>query len=151
MVEKDNKKKKIKKKLKKKLTKEDYISTIVACFITFFIVNIITLFLDKSSILYTNSTAFLIGFLPFYSLLPTALATTITLFSRSSIVGIGITALFGIWGGFYSIFRDIYNMPHLTSSAYATYIFLLITMFGVGVCWAIKKLLIKRQCAKMSK
>ena len=140
MVEKDNKKNKI----KKKLTKEDYISSIVGCFITFFIVNIITLFLDKSSILYTNSTAFLIGFLPSYSLLPTILATTITLFSRSSIVGIGIIALFYVRGGFYGIFRDIYNMPTLTSSAYATYVFLLVTIFGVGVCWVIKKLLTKR-------
>lgn len=140
VVEKDNKKKKI----KKKLTKEDYISTIVGCFITFFIVNIVTFFLDKSSVLYTNSTAFLIGFLTCYSLLPTILATTITLFSRSSIIGIGIIALFYVQGGFYGIFRDIYNMPILTASTYATYIFLLVTIFGVGICWVIKKLLIRR-------
>lgn len=146
MVEKDNKKKKI----KKKLTKEDYNSSIVGCFITFFIANIIAFSLDKSSVLYTNSTTFLIIFLPMNSLLPAILATIITLFSRSSIVGIGIIAL-GVRGNFYGIFRNIYNMPPSTASDYVTYIFLLVTIFGVGICWVIKKLLIKRQCAKMSK
>lgn len=137
MVEKDDKKNKI----KKKLTKEDYISSIVGCFITFFIATLLIRFMDKS---YIINNVYNISLLIGEAFVPTTLATTITLFSRSSIVGIGITALFGMRGRFYGIFRDIYNMPPLTSSAYATYIFLLITIFGVGVCWAIKKLLTKR-------
>lgn len=137
MVEKDDKKNKI----KKKLTKEDYISIIIGCFITFFIANLLVRFMEKSYIIFNiYNISLLIG----EAFVSTILAITITLFSRLSIVGIGIIAFFAIRGRLYLIFRDIYNMSPLTSSAYATYIFLLITIFGVAACWTIKKLLTKR-------
>jgi hypothetical protein len=140
MVEKDNKKSKI----KKKLTKEDYISSIVGCFITFFIVTII-IHIGKKE--YINNLLFLIG----ETILPTIIATIITLFSRLPIIGIGIISFFIIVGNFYNIFRDIYNISPGISSIYSILIFVLVTMFGVGTCWIIKKTLAKRQHAKTSK
>jgi len=140
-IEKEEKIRTEAKKIKKKLTKEDYISSIVGCFITFFIATIIVHLLDKLYIINNIETIlFAIG----EAFLPTIIATTITLFTRSSIIGIGICSYFLIFGRVYGIFRDIYNMPPLTSNAYSISIFLLITIFGAGVCWAIKKLLTKR-------
>ena len=131
--------------MKKKLTKEDYISTIAGCFVTFFIVTIIIRFLDKLYIIDNlENLLFAIG----ESFVPATIATIITLFTRSSIIGIGVCSFLLILGRLYIIFRDIYNMPPLTSSAYSISIFLLITIFGVGVCWAIKTLLTKKYFAK---
>lgn len=127
--------------MKKKLTKEDYISTIAGCFITFFIVTIIIRFLDKLYIIDNfENLLFAIG----ESFVPVTIATIITFFTRSSIIGIGVCSFLFIIGRLYIIFRDIYNIPPLTSNAYSISIFLLVTIFGVGLCWAIKRLLTKK-------
>ncbi len=126
--------------MKKKLKKEDYISTIVGCFITFFIMTVIIRFLGKEYIVNNlESLLFAIG----DAFFPAIIASIITLFSRSSIIGVGACSFVFIFGKFYLIFRDIYNMPHSTSNAYSMIVFISVTIFGVGICWAIKTVLTK--------
>jgi len=139
---------KIKKNRRKKLTRIDYISTVVGCFITFFVATYALRIIEKEVLPIFSDMVFTVMGGAFLSAI---IAIIISLISRHPIVGIGISSFLFINSFLYIALRDIHQLPPSEASTFSTIGFLVVTITGWGLCLLIKKILILERRKKILK